>query len=64
MIELCRCGGAICPHGTCTRCDRFCQHCGASGRQYYEDRMEDSGGSYNEREEQFGRDYEIQGREW
>jgi hypothetical protein len=52
-VELCRCGGAICAHGSCTRCDRFCEHCGAGGRQYYEDRMEETGGSYNEREEVF-----------
>ncbi len=52
MIELCRCGGGICAHGSCTRCDRFCEHCGAGGRQYYEDRMEDSGGSYRDREEE------------
>ena len=51
MIELCRCGGAICAHGTCTRCQGFCEHCGASGREYYEDRMERSGGSFNQREE-------------
>ena len=51
MIELCRCGGAICAHGACTRCDSFCEHCGSGGRQYYEDRMEDSGGSYRGREE-------------
>lgn len=62
MIELCRCGGAICPHGACTRCDRFCEHCGASGRQYYEDRMEESGGSYNEREEQYQQQERESGR--
>lgn len=50
MIELCRCGGAICAHGTCTRC-QYCSHCGESGRAYYEERMEDSGGSYRDREE-------------
>jgi len=53
MIELCKCGGAICAHGSCTRCDNFCEHCGSGGRQYYEDRMEESRGSYDEREEQF-----------
>ena len=41
MIELCSCGGAICAHGTCTRCQGFCAHCGPGGRQYYED-MADS----------------------
>lgn len=55
MVELCRCGGAICAHGLCTREDN-CPSCGWSGRNYYEERMEDSGGSYREREEESDHD--------
>lgn len=38
MIEQCRCGGAICSHGRCTRCN-FCKHCGTHGREVYEDQL-------------------------
>lgn len=41
MIEQCECGGAICPHGLCTRC-QWCPNCGAGGRAYYEEQLAES----------------------
>jgi hypothetical protein len=41
LIEQCECGGAICSHGTCTRC-QYCPHCGPGGREHYEDMLADA----------------------
>lgn len=53
MIEVCRCGGAICSHGTCVKC-QGCRHCGRDGANYYQDRVDNyfEGMSREEREEE------------
>ena len=40
MIEVCKCGGAICAHGNCVKCEG-CLECGPHGSSYYQERVDD-----------------------
>lgn len=40
MVEMCRCGGAVCAHGMCVKCEG-CRECGPHGSSYYQGLVDD-----------------------